>query len=126
MDKRTKEIRARFEKSWIETEDTFDDLLEYGFERLIPVRDFIKELKSKGENYHYRIGTSLYMLIFSRSVEDGLRDDQKYLIIDTIDKDDYEITLRDRYKKYREYKIDDLNDSKMTDLLQTLKGTLID
>lgn len=126
MEYRTKEIRARFEKPWIGTEDIFDELLENGFERLMPVRDLIKELKSKGDNYHYRIGTSLYMLIFSRSVEDGLRDDQKYLIIDTIGNDDYEIILRDRYKKYREYRIDDLSDNKLTNLLQTLKGTLID
>ncbi|XLS27954.1 hypothetical protein ACJD0Z_12180 [Flavobacteriaceae bacterium M23B6Z8] len=126
MNNRTIEITSRFEKSWNETEKIFDMLLENGFERLIPVREFITELKEKGENQHFRIGTSLYRLIFSRSVEHGLRDDQKQLIIDTLDKNDYEIIFRDGFKKYREYRISDLNDDRLTKLLVTLKGTLVD
>ena len=126
MNNRTIEITSHFEKSWNETEKVFDMLLENGFERLIPVREFISELKEKGENQNFRIGTSLYRLIFSRSVEHGLRDDQKQLIIDTLDKKNYEIILRDGFKKYREYRISDLNDIKLTNLLETLKGTLID
>ncbi|MCP4054690.1 MAG: hypothetical protein GY739_16890 [Mesoflavibacter sp.] len=126
MNNRTIEITSRFEKSWNDTEKIFDMLLENGFERLIPVREFITELKKKGENQHFRIGTSLYRLIFSRSVEHGLRDDQKQLIIDTLDKNDYEIIFRDGFNKYREYRISDLNDNRLTKMLETLKGTLID
>ena len=126
MNNRTIEIISCFEKSWNETENIFDMLLENGFERLIPVREFISELKEKGENQNFRIGASLYRLIFSRSVEHGLRGDQKKLIIDTLDKNDYEIILRDGFKKYREYRINDLNDIKLTKLLETLKVTLID
>ncbi|PWH83357.1 hypothetical protein DIS18_02040 [Algibacter marinivivus] len=126
MNNRTIEITYRFEKSWNDTEKIFDMLLENGFERLIPVREFITELKEKGENQHFRIGTSLYRVIFSRSVEHGLRDDQKQLIIDTLDKNDYEIIFRDGFKKYREYRISDLNDDRLTKLLETLKGTLVD
>ncbi len=126
MNNRTTVITFRFEKSWNDTEQVFDMLLENGFERLIPVRELIKELKQKGENQNFRIGTSLYRLIFSRSVEHGLRDDQKQLIIDTLEKNDYEITLRDGFKEYRHYRISELNDIKLTKLLETLKGTLID
>ena len=126
MNNRTIEIKSRFEKSWNDTEKIFDMLLENGFERLIPVREFINELKQKGENQNFRIGTSMYRLIFSRSVEHGLRDDQKQLIIDTLDKNDYEIILRDGFKKYREYRICDLKDIKLIKLLETLKVTLID
>jgi hypothetical protein len=126
MNNRTIEITSRFEKSWNDTEKIFDMLLENGFYRLIPVREFITELKEKGENQHFRIGTSLYRLIFSRSVEHGLRDDQKQLIIDTLDKNDYEIIFRDGFKKYRDYRINDLNDDRLTKLLETLKGTLVD
>ena len=126
MNNRTIEITSRFEKSWNDTEKIFDMLLENGFERLIPVREFITDLKKKGENQHFRIGTSLYRLIFSRSVEQGLRDDQKQLIIDTLDKNDYEVIFRDGFKKYREYRINDLNDFRLTKLLETLKGTLVD
>ncbi|WOD43099.1 hypothetical protein [Hwangdonia lutea] len=126
MDSRTKEIIFRFEKSWNDTEKIFDMLLENGFERLKPVREFITELKKKEENHNFRIGTSMYRLIFSRSIEHGLRDDQKLLIIDTLDKNDYEVILRDGFKKYRKYRVNDLNDPKLTKLLETLKGTLID
>ncbi|MBB3122514.1 hypothetical protein FHS04_000002 [Mesoflavibacter sabulilitoris] len=126
MNNRTIEITSRFEKSWNDTEKIFDMFLENGFERLIPVREFISELKKKGENQHFRIGTSLYPLIFSRSVEYGLRDDQKQLIIDTLDKNDYEIIFKDGFKKYRKYRISDLNDNRLTKLLKTLKGTLVD
>jgi len=50
MNNRTIEITFRFEKSWNDTENIFDTLLKNGFERLIPVREFIEELKEKGEN----------------------------------------------------------------------------
>ena len=123
MNNRSKEITSHFEKSWYETEKIFDMLLENGFERLVPVREFITELKEKDESHNFRIGTSMYRLIFSRSIEHGLREDQKQVTIDTLDKNDYEINLRDGIKKYR---ISDLNDIKLTKLLETLKGTLID
>lgn len=126
MNNRTKEIISRFENSWNDTEKIFDTLLDNGFERLIPVREYITELKKKGENRNFRIGTSMYRLIFSRSIEHGLREDQKYLTIDTFDENDYEISLKEGLKKYREYRIRDLNDAKLTKLLETLKGTLID
>jgi hypothetical protein len=66
------------------------------------------------------------MLILSRSVDFGLRKDQKYLKIETIDANDFEVILRDGGKVYREYRINNLNDYRLTNLLQTLKHTLVD
>ena len=65
------------------------------FERLIPIKDFNACLKEKGYDRHFRIGTSLCKLIFSRSVDRGLRDDQKCIKIDTIALNDYEIIFSD-------------------------------
>ena len=126
MDSRTLEITNRFQDSWEETQRIFDLFDNGGFERLKPVKKFIAELKEQGENNHFRIGTSLYRLIFSRSVEHGLRDDQKYILIDTIAEKDYEVIFRDGFKKYREYRISDLNDVRLTKLLKTLKNTVAD
>ena len=77
----------------------------------------IAKLKEKGENNHFRIGTSLYRLIISRSVEHELRDDQKRIMIDTIALNHYEIIFSDGFKKYREYRISDLADNRLTKLL---------
>ena len=126
MDSRTIEITNRFQESWEETQRIFDLFDDGGFKRLKPVKKFIAELKGKGENNHFRIGTSLYRLIFSRSVEHGLREDQKYILIDTIAENDYEVTFKDGFKKYREYRISDLNDVRLAKLLKTLKNTVAD
>ena len=126
MDSRTTEITKRFQNSWEETQRTFDLFDNCEFERLIPVKEFIAYLKEKGYGHHFRIGTSLYRLIFSRSVERGLRDDQKRIEIDTIALNDYEIIFSDGFNKYREYRISNLNDERLTKLLETLKGTLVD
>lgn len=127
MNIRTEEILNRFEKSWVKTEEFFDMLIGNGnFEKLIPVREFIKDLKQNDEWKYFRIGTSMHTLIFSRSVDFGLRTDQKYVRIETLAPNDYEIALRDTDKLYREYRITDLMDIRLTKLLNTLKGTLVD
>ena len=126
MDSRSTEITKRFQDSWEETQRTFDLFDNGGFERLKPVKKFIAYLKEKGEDNHFRIGTSLYRLIFSRSVERGLRDDQKRIIIDTIALNDYEIIFSNGFNKYREYRISNLNDERLTKLLETFKETFVD
>ena len=93
---------------------------------MISVKEFIAYLKEKGYGHHFQIGTSLYKLIFSRFVERGLRDDRKRIKIDTIALNDYEIIFSDGFNKYREYRIFNLNDERLTKLLETLKGTLDD
>ena len=128
MDERTIEILNRFSKSWAETENRYDDLIyNYeGFERLKPLRHFILTLKEKGEDKYFRLGTSMHTLVISRSVNHGLRTDQKHLKIEAIDINDFEVIFRDGDKVYREYRIKSLDDIKLTNLLQTLKHTLVD
>src|SRR5688572_1990789 len=128
MDLRTQEILMRFNKSWTETEKSYDQLiaLHPGWEKLNPLREYIMHLKEQGEDRFFRAGTSMHSLILSRSVDFGLRDDQKYLKIETITTTDFEITFRDGEKIYREYRINSLKDSKLTNLLETLRHTLVD
>ncbi len=128
MDERTTEILNRFKKSWIDTEKFYDDLINNysGWEKLKPLRQYISELKQQGEDKFFRAGTSIHIFILSRSVDFGLRKDQKYLKIDTIDMNDFEVSLLDGEKIYREYRVNNLNDQRIINLLQTLKHTLVD
>src|SRR5712672_2417817 len=109
MDERTTEILNRFQTSWIKTEKYFDHLIDNcpGFDKLKPVRQFIAKLKQKGESTLFRLGTSMHTLLLSRSFEHGLRLDQKYIKIETIENNDFEVTLRDGDKIYRQYRIND-------------------
>lgn len=128
METRTDEIIKRFKDSWTETEFFYDDLIKNhpGFERLKPLRQFISKLRDKEEFNHFRLGTSVHFLIISRSVAHGLRADQKNIKIEAIDTDDFEVTLRDGEKLYRQYRVMNLEDVRLTKLLKTLKDTLVD
>jgi hypothetical protein len=127
MDERTNEILKRFFDSWNETEKYYDDLINNysGFEHLKPLQQFIATLKQKGENKFFRLGTSIHYLLISRSVNHGLRLDQKYIKIDAFGTK-FEVTLRNGDKVYRQYIVDSLDDDRISKLLLTLKDTLID
>ncbi len=127
MDERTKEIEKRFSDSWTETEKFYEDLIANypGFERLKPIRQFIATLKHNGEHRYFRLGTSVHILLISRSVNHGLRLDQKHIKIDAFD-NKFEVTLREGDKVYRQYMVDSLDDIRVTKLLLTLKDVLID
>lgn len=132
MDIRTEEIIKRFENSWNETESFYRDLLEnyQGFQFVSPILELIEKLKELGEFRNFRIGTSMHTLVISRSVEHGLRDDQKEIRIERIndlpDAFEYEVIMRQGGKIYRKHRVRDLNDEKVMKLVKTLKGTLID
>ena len=128
MNNRTVEILKRFDASWSQTKARFDELiaLHEGFKRLVAVRDFITELELAGGRQLYRLGTSMHMLIISRSVDHGLRSDQKSIRVEAIATDDFEVILRDGDRIYRKYRVKDLKDARVTRLLQTLESTLID
>jgi hypothetical protein len=128
MDVRTAEILHRFKSSWTETKDFYDKLITNypGWDKLNPVRAFIDTLEEKGEDNYFRLGTSVDRLLISRSVDHGLRVDQKYIKIEAIAVNDFEVTLRNGDKIYRQYRISDLNDERLGKLLQTLKHTLVD
>lgn len=127
MDERTVEILKRFSESWTSVETFYDDLIQKhpDFEFLIPVRQFMQTLKQNGGDKRFRLGTSVHMLLLSRSVNHGLRPDQKSIRIESFGKS-FEVMLRDGDKIYRKYIVTDLNDTKVTKLLQTLESTLID
>jgi len=128
MDERTIEILNRFAKSWAETESLYNDLIDNyeGFEKLKPVLHFILTLKKKGEDKYFRLGTSMHILVISRSVNHGLRPDQKCLKIEAIATNDFEVIFQEGDKIYRKYRIKSLDDIKLTNSLQTLKHTLVD
>jgi len=128
MDERTKEILRLFNLSWTETESTFDELINnhLGFERLTPLISFIQKLKNEGENNHFRIGTSMHILMFSRSVKFGLRADQKFITIEMISDKDIEVTFRDGRTIFRKYRINSFDDPRISKSLKALKDTLVD
>lgn len=128
MDERTVEILNRFQTAWIQTETFLVNLItnHEGFEHLIPIREFIAELEQSGGKKLYRLGTSMHTLIISRSVDHGLRLDQKHIKIETLSVNDFEVTMRDGKKIYRQYRVKDLKDIRVSRLLQTLRSTLVD
>jgi hypothetical protein len=127
MDLRTIEIITRFEQSWVETIASYDDLIDnHGWVHLEPLRKYIAKLKQEGADKYFRLGTSMHMLLISRSVNFGLRLDQKYIKIEVFNELPHEITLRDGDKIYRKYETDNLEDERLTRLLATLKSTLVD
>jgi hypothetical protein len=126
MDERTTEILNRFNESWIEVENFFDDLIKnHAFEQLKPVMQFMQKLKQNGEHKHFRLGTSVHTLVISRSVDHGLRKDQKCIKIDSYG-DQFEVIFVDGLVICRRYIVDTLDDVRVTKLLRTLKSTLID
>ena len=127
MDERTTEILRRFSSSWTATEHFYDDLIDNhpGFETLKPIRQFIQTLKQSGGDRFFRLGTSVHILVISRSVDHGLRRDQKRIKIEAYD-NKFQVIFQDGDKIYRQYMIDSLGDIKVTKLLRTLKGTLVD
>jgi len=124
MQNRTEAILSQFHNSWIETELFYDKLINYN-KRYIKIREFITELKLKGEHNFFRLGLSMDRLLISRSVNNGLRMDQKFIRIEAYD-NKFDVVLRDGQKTYRSYILDDLNDQRMINLLATLRDTLVD
>lgn len=127
MDDKTKETLKRFSDSWMVTEAFYDDLINNhsGFERLKPIEQFIKTLRQDKQDRFFRLGTSVHVLVISRSVDYGLRKDQKCIKIDAFDSS-FEVTFCDGDRIYRQYLVDSLSDVKVTQLLATLKSTLVD
>jgi hypothetical protein len=127
MDTATEEIISRFNKSWVATEASFEDLINNypGFDILIPVYRLIQKLKQAGAYKFFRLSVSMQDLIFSRSYEPALRPGQKYIVLKAKD-NCFTVTLKDAAKMYKQYTIKDLEDERFTDLLQTLKEIPID
>lgn len=127
MDAVTPEIQDRFEKSWLATQKFYNDLIDSdpGFNKFIPLFLYIQKLKQAGENKNFRLGAVTQDLIISRSAELILSPVQKFIRIKATE-NSFVITLSDAKKMYRQYTIKDLDDERLTGLLQTLKQELID
>ncbi len=126
MDERTDEIVGRFQDSWTKTEEFYESLTSMGhWKKVLPIKDLIASLKKQGYDKYFRLGTSVYMLIISRSVEHGLRYDQKHIKISPCENGS-NVSFREGDKVYREYLVDSLEDDRVTALLRTLKDTLVD
>ena len=126
MQDRTEAILNLFADSWTETANFFRALIDvHGWRRKEAVLKFIEDRKNSGDDQLFRIGTSVDGLLISRSINNGLRKDQKFIRIDTYD-NKFNVVLRDGEKTYREYLLDDLHDPKLIALLNTLKHTLAD
>ena len=120
------EIINRFRKSWIDVENFYDTLIEnHSWNKLKPIKELIFELKLKGENEHFRLGTSVHYLIISRSVEHGLRSDQKHIRIMQTSLN-FKVELREGLKEDRELVSENLKDVEIEQFLKILKNTLID
>jgi len=122
MDIGTAEILKRFDESWAATQLFYSDLVDNNadLDNLIPVYLFIQKLKKAGANANFRLGTSREDLIFSRSLEPGLRPDQKCIVIHSKG-NSFTISFREGMKLHKEYRIKDLEDELLKGLLQTLK-----
>ncbi|OEK03448.1 hypothetical protein BFP97_18830 [Roseivirga sp. 4D4] len=134
MDKRTEKIREIFENSWNETIKMYDDLLSYDqWKFLAELRCFLDELQNSGFNNEFRIGTSVNRLIFSRSVDHGLRVDQKQILIEPYSNGKYDIKFfdfsspGDVIRIYDEFTTDKLTGNKrLLNNLNKLRNTLVD
>jgi hypothetical protein len=123
----SKEILKRFSESWDKTEQFYDYLLqENDFEFIRPIKLLINKLRKDEGDKFFRLGTSMHTLIFSRSVDHGLRLDQKYISIEALEKDRFEIMFKDAEKIYRQYRVENLADIQVTKLLKTLKSVIVD
>lgn len=123
----TSEILKQFERSWSETEQFYIRLVyEYkGWERLTPLFKFIRDKRSEGQQRYLRLGTSVHRLIISRSVDQGLRPDQKSIRIIS-ENDKFRVVFSDGNTIYRDNTIDSLEDIRFLNLLQSLKDILVD
>jgi len=125
MDARSEKIVELFQKSWDDTEKWYIDRLESYGEHYKPLLDFISMFRKSGEDRFFRAGTSMSILIISRSVAFGIREDQKFVSIDVVNPNIYEIKLREPHKTYREFRISTLDDPRLFRVLKTLKETLV-
>ncbi|MFP9112919.1 hypothetical protein ACLI1A_03185 [Flavobacterium sp. RHBU_3] len=123
----TSEILKQFEMSWDKTEQFYNTLVyEYkGWGRLMPLLQFIRDKRSEGEQRHFRLGTSVHHLIISRSVDHGLRPDQKSIQIIS-ENDKFRVVFINGDVLHSDFTVESLEDERLSNLLLILKNTLLD
>lgn len=134
MNERTAEILRRFEHSWDQVEARYSGLLgKEGWDFLPELVAFIALLRAQGFDKKFRLGTSMHRLVFSRSVNHGLRQDQKQVMIEPYKNGSYDISFFDfsapggLIRRYSEFSSDTLTGNKrVMGCLNKLDSTLID
>ena len=121
------EVLKRFAQSWAHTEKQYEQWVdEYdGFNFLVPLYLYIQQMKKAGEDHFFRLGTLKRNLIFSRSSEAVLNAAQQFLEIEAREKS-FIVTLKDLKKMHRQYTIKELDDERLTGILQLLKDMPVD
>jgi hypothetical protein len=127
MDTTEEEILKRFAQSWADTEKQYEKWVdEYeGFNFLVPLYLFIQRMRKAGEDQFFRLGLVKRSLIFSRSFEPVLQTEQQFLEIEARE-NSFIVTLRDIKKMHRQYTIKELDDERLTGLLQTVKDMQVE
>ncbi|MEM9829223.1 MAG: hypothetical protein AAF944_01220 [Bacteroidota bacterium] len=128
MDKRNEEIVKRFQHSWDKVEKHYEHILQHnGWEYLIQLTKAIEYWREIGLDKVFRAGNSIHYLILSRSVEHGLRGDQKRILIIPNSDGTYEINFFEETKKYKELKTNQLlGNRELERLLKILESVLVD
>ena len=126
LDDRTKAIIEIFQKSWTETKDWYERIFDTNFEDVRPFVEFIVEMIKTGEDRFFRAGRFMDGFSISRSVNNRLRDDQKFILVEYKVNGLFKVSLREGEKIYRIYRVPALNDKRFIKLLATLKHTLVD
>ncbi len=128
MDKRSEEIVKRFQHSWDEVEKHYEHILQYnGWEYLTQLIGAIEYWREIGLDKVFRVGNSIHHLILSRSVEHGLREDQKRILIVPNSDGTYEINFFEGTKKYKEFKTNQLiGNQELERLLKILESVSAD
>lgn len=127
MDLKEEEIAERFARSWADTEKQYGQVIDDydGFHFLVPLFLFIKRMKLAGADRYFRLGTTNRKLTFSRSAQAVLRPGQQFLEIEARE-NSFIATLKDLKKMHRQYTIKELEDERLTDLLQIIKDLPVD
>lgn len=127
MDTKEEEILKHFAQSWTDTELQYEQWVdEYeGFNFLVPLYLFIQRMRKAGEDQFFRLGTVKRNLIFSRSLEPVLQTEQQFIEIEARE-NSFIVTLRDLKKMHRQYTIKELDDERLTGLLQIVKDMQVE
>ena len=127
MDTKEEEILKHFAQSWTDTELQYEQWVdEYeGFNFLVSLYLFIQRMRKAGEDQFFRLGTVKRNLIFSRSLEPVLQTEQQFIEIEARE-NSFIVTLRDLKKMHRQYTIKELDDERLTGLLQIVKDMQVE
>ena len=127
MDTKEEEILKHFAQSWTDTELQYEQWVdEYeGFNFLVSLYLFIQRMRKAGEDQFFRLGIVKRNLIFSRSLEPVLQTEQQFIEIEARE-NSFIVTLRDLKKMHRQYTIKELDDERLTGLLQIVKDMQVE